>query len=191
MVARHEHGFKNENRIINKHGLKGAEGYTDKWDAIAPRASTGHGKHQKMYFNVPVQIKTIREGGSVDMGDVFRHSKTNEDFILHVDFYNKKDKSKIVESHILYIEVEKWKPLFKFEGYDFLRKCLNEITNAYSDDLKWKGMISEMKERWGDRPVKLAPKRDHKKQKRIQCTIPNRKFYNEIVPVFKKATYIK
>jgi len=185
MAARQKHGFDNEKKIIGANGLRSAKGYTNKWDAYADIAHVGNMK----YYDLPVQIKTIRKGGSVDMGDVFRHSKTDQDFILHVEFYDKKDKTKIMESHILYIDIGKWKTLFEFGDYNFLRECLGRITNKHSDDIRWKKMMFEMKSRWGDRPVKLAPKRDHKKQKRIQCTIPNSKFYNEIIPMFKKATY--
>jgi len=186
VTARQAHGFKNESKVIKDNNLIDVRGYTAKWDAKAPcvRASG------RLYYNVPDQIKTIRQGGSVDMGDVFRHAKTDENFILHVDFYDKKDKDNILESHILYVDIEKWKEFFKFDGYEFLRECLVDISNEYSDDARWKQMMSEMKTRWGTRPVHLAPKRDHKKQKRIQCTIPNAKFYNEILPMFAKAEYV-
>jgi len=185
VTARQQHGFDNEDRVIRDHGLVDVRGYTDKWDAYAPCVRVGN----KVYHNVPDQIKTIRRGGSVDMGDVFRHSQTKENFILHVDFYDKEDRTKIVESNILYVDIEKWNSIFRFEDYAFLKECLTKITNEYSDDLRWKGMMAEMHNRWGSRPVHLAPKRDHKKQKRIQCTIPNRKFYEEIVPMFSKAEY--
>ena len=100
MAARQKHGFDNEKKIIGANGLRSAKGYTNKWDAYADIAHVGNMK----YYDLPVQIKTIRKGGSVDMGDVFRHSKTDQDFILHVEFYDKKDKTKIMESHILYIQ---------------------------------------------------------------------------------------
>jgi len=112
VTARQAHGFKNESKVIKDNNLIDVRGYTAKWDAKAPcvRASG------RLYYNVPDQIKTIRQGGSVDMGDVFRHAKTDENFILHVDFYDKKDKDNILESHILYVDIEKWKEFFKFDG---------------------------------------------------------------------------
>mgnify|MGYP003137363895 FL=1 len=187
MAARQGHGFRNEQRIIEKYGLEDVSGYTDKWDAYAPVVVAG----DKKYFNVPVQIKTIREGGSIDMGDVFRHSKTSEDFILHVDFYDKGNKRKIVESHILYIDIKRWKPFFDFEDWGFLRECLDNITNDHSDDARWGEMRNMMHKLWGDhRPIKLAPKRDHKKQKRIQCTIRNNTFKDQIVRMFQGAVYV-
>ena len=91
MVARHEHGFKNENRIINKHGLRGAEGYTDKWDAIAPRASIGHGKHQKMYFT-----NRIRALAANMLQNVVRQETTR----IHVpspSFQNDKKKHRFLQ----------------------------------------------------------------------------------------------
>ena len=105
-------------------------GYTDKWDARVPCVRTDG----RLYYNMPDQIKTIRQGGSVDMGDVFRHAETDENFILHVEFYDKKDKTNILESHILYVDIEKWKEFFKFDGYEFLRECLVDISNEYTED---------------------------------------------------------
>jgi hypothetical protein len=188
MTARQAHGFKNELMVIDRYNLNKATSYTAKWDAIAPRIVVG----QRVIKDVPTSIKTIREGGSVDMGDIFRHAKNGNDFVLHVDFYRgPRSELNIVETYTIYIESGKWRSLFEFGHYDFLRGCLHEITNSYSDDLKWKSMMAEMNKLWRreERIVHLAPKRDHKKQKRIQCTIPNRKFRELLVPMFSKAKY--
>ena len=195
MAARQQHGFDNEKSVISSNDLVDVgeiEGYTSKWDARAPKANIL--ELNKIVENVPTQIKTIRYGGSVDMGDVFRHAENTENFILQVDFYTgpKKDLN-IVESHKVYVDADKWAELFEFEDYGFLKECLKEITNEYSDDSKWKGMMAEMHNRWGKdrRVIHLAPKRDHKKQKRIQCTIPNVKFYEKFLPLFNRVEYVK
>lgn len=195
MAARQEHGFSNEKRIIKEHNLidvSKTEGYTSKWDAIAPAALIL--SPQQRVTDVPTSIKTIRHGGSVDMGDVFRHAKNTEDFILQVDFYvGPKKELNIVESYKIYIDSQTWGLLFKFEHYDYLRQCLREITNDYSDDPKWRNMMEKMHDLWEKpkRIVHLAPKRDHKKQKRMQCTIPNEKFYNQLLPLFPEVEYAK
>ena len=82
--------------------------------------------------------------------------------------------------------------MFQFEHYGWLRECLSEITNRHSDDIKWKEMMADMNKRWDptNRIVHLAPKRDHKKQKRIQCTIPIKKFHDLLLPKFSKARYV-
>jgi hypothetical protein len=194
MSARQSHGFKNEKRIIKENNLidaEATEGYTSKWDAYAPRAVIVDSKI--VVKNVPTQIKTIKYGSSVDMGDVFRHANNKEDFILQVDFYiGPKNNLEIIESHKIYIDSKKWSKLFEFEHYDYLKKCLKEITNEYSDDDKWTGMIAEMHNRWKkeNRVIHLAPKRDHKRQKRIQCTIPNQKFYKMLLPLFSRIKYV-
>jgi len=195
MVARQAHGFSNEKRIIEEHNLidvSKTEGYTSKWDAIAPEALILG--TQRRVTDVPTSIKTICHGNSVDMGDVFRHAKNTEDFILQVDFYvgSKKDLD-IVESHKIYIDSQTWATLFKFDHYDYLRDCVRKITNHENDDPKWRNMMKKMHDLWEKpkRIVHLAPKRDHKKQKRVQCTIPNEKFYNQLLPLFPKVEYAK
>ena len=63
---------------------------------------------------------------------------------------------------------------------------LKGITNDYSDDIKWKKQITLFKEEWQLKtPNFIRPrfKRDHKKQKRIQCAINNKDFHNYVKQV--------
>ena len=62
-----------------------------------------------------------------------------------------------------------------------LKAFLANITNSSIDDEKWKKGISIYKKLWGKETpnlVRLRFKRDHKTQKRMQCAINNKIFYD-------------
>jgi len=58
---------------------------------------------------------------------------------------------------------------------------MSEISNDRSDDNKWKQFRLKWKEKYGDSIISLRFKRDHKKQKRIQCGITKTNFLNVIL----------
>ena len=64
---------------------------------------------------------------------------------------------------------------------------LHNITNDREDDEKWKEMIKTQKIRWQKETKNLIRprfKRDHKSQKRVQCAINNKDFYNYFIPTY-------
>ena len=68
------------------------------------------------------------------------------------------------------------------------KDLLNNITNDVSDDLKWKKEITVLRTEWKNKTTNLIRprfKRDHKKQKRIQCAINNKDFYNYFIKKYE------
>jgi hypothetical protein len=58
----------------------------------------------------------------------------------------------------------------------------NKVSNDRSYDSQWKKEMSYYKEQWGeDRIITPTFKRDHKKQRRIQCQIGYNTFMTELV----------
>jgi len=171
-MERQIHGFNYENKIIEKYGFTKSKSYTDKDDCY-------------MVDGIPIQIKCIRHNGSIDLGDYFRNKSKQKDFILIIGFW-KNNKSNIIEECHLYIDHEKWNSLFAFNFDDDLHDLLNEISNDRSDDVLWTKRCKEIKSKWNkvDRVVQLRFKRDHKKQKRIQCAINKKYFYSYFMREF-------
>ncbi len=166
MAERQEHAFKYEKRIILENNITKSEGYTDKWDAYE------EGK--------PVSVKNIKKNSSVDFGDFRRQTMLKEDFILYVGFWST-DKDNIVEEYKILIKYENWIKYFGDTSIvDDMMAEMKLISNDYLDDPKWK----QFRKKWGDlykkdnsNPmVALRFKRDHKKQKRIQCGISSKNF---------------
>lgn len=164
---RQKHGFLYEDQVIQRFSLVKEEEYTALWDA---RTQTG----------VPVSIKTKKLNSDIEMADMFRNAlERNQDFYLIVGFWNG-EKTNIVEEYILYIPAHDWKELFNVELLPAFSKFLKLISNKSSDDLKWTIGCDLLKEKWKNTTKNLIRprfKRDHKKQKRIQCAINNQDFY--------------
>ena len=177
-TERQSHGFIYEEKIIQKFNLKKEENYTASWDA-----RTGSG--------VPVSIKTEKINSDIELADLFRNAiERNEDFYLIVGFWNE-NKTNIVEEHILYIPYSDWKQLFNTELLPAFSKFLNMISNQAKDDLKWKIGCKLLKTKWQETTTNLIRprfKRDHKKQKRIQCAINNNDFYRYFLNKYEVNT---
>ena len=141
---------------------------------------------------MPWQIKCIKQGSSIELGDYFRNKKKDTDFILHIGFWKDK-KDNIIEEHTLLIDYKKWNNLFEFKYDDMLKSLLKNISNDKCDDNKWKRKCSEIKQLWNkmDRKIQLRFKRDHKKQKRIQCAINKKDFYDYFLRMFNNGEKTK
>lgn len=172
MAERQEHGFIYEEHFINENKLIKEKSYTAKFDA---RNSEG----------TPYQIKTIRLGSSIDLGDYFRNANIEEDFFLIISFWKEK-RQDIVEVHKLFIDCNEWKKLFSFEKESEMKDWIkNRVSNSYSYDEQWKEETKYFKEKFGKRKVALRFKRDHKTQRRIQCAINKTDFYSYFIPRFE------
>lgn len=163
--AKQQHGFEYEKKVIEKYNLKKTDSYVHKWDA---------------YFgNIPVSIKTKKIGTSVEMGDIFRNANNKEDFILIIGFWDN-FKDNIVEEKIFFINANFWKSQFNKDLIELLKYFFDGITNDYKDDEYFKEKAITYKNIWdkNNSIININFKRDHKNQKRIQCSIKNESIYN-------------
>jgi hypothetical protein len=188
MAERQSHGFKYEKLVCKskqwidikqyekKYGKLKESNYTAKCDAI------DESRPGKQYKGRPVQIKCIKLNRPVDMGDIFRNSKKDEDFTLVVGFWAGK-KTNIVKEIILDINHKKWNKLFKWDKYDELKDWIkNKVSNDRSYDTQWKNERIYYKELFGERIIIPTFKRSRStKQRRIQCQISYDNFMLEMV----------
>jgi hypothetical protein len=146
-----KHGFTYEERKINEYGLTKYKKYTAPFDAY----DDDHN----------YQIKTIKKGSSIDLGDYFRNAYKNEDFYLMIGFWED-DKNNIVEEYLLYIPANIWKENLSFHKKEELKYWItNIVSNDYSYDEKWKEERKYYTREWNkykDRKIQLRFKRDHK-----------------------------
>lgn len=182
---RQAHGFINEQRVVDLYDLTHLKkDYTHKWDA-----------YTKEDIPMPVSIKSKSQNGSVEMGDFFRNANVQENFYLHVTYWSpyvmaETPKSKlltpdkfITSEHALLIPGPAWSAMFPQSLHDDIRTLIRDASNDKSYDDIWKEKCAAVKEKWEETGsiIKLAPKRDHKSQKRMQCVIP----YTEFVSMCK------
>ena len=171
MAERQRHGFEYEYMKINENNLIKEENYTAKWDTF------------EIYNDVktPVSVKCIGFNSSIDFGDFKRQTEVDKDFILYVGFWKGK-KDNIVEEYKVLINKDFWNSYFGDKS--IIISMLDEmkgISNDYSDDNRWKEFRNRYKEMYGKSIISLRFKRDHKKQKRIQCGITKPNFINIIL----------
>lgn len=159
---RQKHGFQYELQTIEKYNLKKAESYTCPYDAY--------------YNDIPVQIKCIKHGSNIEMGDYLRNKSKNQDFILIIGFWSG-EKTNIVKEEILFIDHIMFKKCLQFDYDTQLISDMKPINNSRDNDLAWKLFCNKYKKLWPkNNLLRLRFKRDHKTQKRIQCAIPWRLF---------------
>jgi len=192
MAARQQHGFDYQNYVIKLLGLKPDKNYIGKNDAYC---------QEKDGIEYPVQIKFIKKGSAIDLGDYRRNKNKTKNFAFIVGFWEG-IKGNITEEHILYPPFEWWTGLFSADdNFDTdMYKFLGSISNNISDDIKWIAGRKKLTKRWNDYWIShsvefekkweeeypkrlIIPrfKRDHKTQKRIQCAIPNKMFYSHFL----------
>lgn len=168
-MERQEHGFKFEQLCREKYNLILSKDYTSRFDGILN--------------GLPVSIKCEKLGSDIELADYFRNSQITEDFYMIVGFWEG-SKDNIVEIHLLQINGYEFHKLFDLSFNARFHELLNNITNDYTDDTKWKTSITLLKKEWKmATPNLIRPrfKRDHKNQKRIQCAINNKDFYEYFI----------
>lgn len=173
---RQGHGFDFEDFVKEKFNiLPCPEGhYTYKWDGVL----NGY----------PVSIKTEKIGSDIEMASFIRNANNTDDFYLIVGFWSG-EKNNIVSIETLFIKGDEWHSLFDDTIVKECENFLNEITNDVSDDEKWANGREILKEKWQTQTSNLIRprfKRDHKTQKRMQCAINNKDFYNYFVKKYTK-----
>lgn len=96
------------------------------------------------------------------------------------------------EEYLLFIPHKEWNKLFDNSFESRFKNLLSSISNERKDDVRWKNEIAILKKEWQSHtPNLIRPrfKRDHKKQKRIQCAINNKDFYNYFIPKYEVKTF--
>lgn len=199
MSARQQHGFDIQREVIE--ALDGVQEhfYTASYDGLSTSDS-----------NEQIEIKSAKYGAPIELADYFRNRDKHllqnhsvSEFILAVNFYDNETKA-IIENNLFYIPLTWWSWHFRSpDGFDAsLSEFMRTITNSHDDDNRWTegrlkftevwdnywqtSLRQKFSEQWGfdipDRLIRLRFKRDHKKQKRVQCAIRNKDYYRYIVP---------
>jgi hypothetical protein len=177
MTERQVHGFEFQRQIIAQFGLMPGDNYTSQWDAD--------------YRGTPVSIKFIKVGDEIAMGDLFHNASVDRDFYLIVGFWRREgSRREITDTKCLRICGEDWVMLFTHEFDADIREFLKRITNARRDDGDWHIFTADMRQKWAEATPNLVRprfKRDHKKQKRVQCAISYPDFYEYFVPTYESS----
>lgn len=172
---RQRHGFEYECRKLDEFGLVKCKNYISEYDALMG--------------NICVQIKCIKYGCAIELGDYFRNKRKNQDFILIIGFW-KGTKSNIVEEAIYYIDHKEFVSNMKYDNDAQIVAEMSLITNLHEDDKRWKEFrVKYTKDyKCNNNCIDIRFKRDHKTQKRIQCAISWKNYNNWCVNTFTKLS---
>ena len=169
---RQAHGLLYEKFIISKYNWIPSKCYTSKFDAIT---KTG----------LPVQIKMIKRGSSIDMGDFRRNCNNKEDHLLVIGRWDKN--KRLISENIHHVKASVLKKYIQFDHTESMLKEMKNITNDREDDDTWKKFCNHYRRIYPKTNLfKLRFKRDHSKQKRIQCALNTsdyKKFSNLFPPI--------
>lgn len=169
MPARQQHGFDYEQDVANRYGvILDNNHYTAMWDG--------------MMNNIPVSIKTHKKGSGPELGSWHRQFTIDYDFYMIVGFWEG-DKSNIVEEYCLFIPGKEYHSYF-IDITEDVQNVFSSCSNDRKDDEKWQKMKNAVTKKWKTETpniISLNWKRDHKKQKRLQCSIRKSVFYDEFV----------
>lgn len=168
---RQKHGFVYEKDVISRYGLEDELNYIHEWDAY--------------YRGMPVMIKVAKNNSSIYFADIFRNAVKDKSFILIVGFWEGSH-GNIVGEYLLHINRSFWREQFDEGMMTLLTKAFEGITNSYEDDGKWAIRMQQLKGEWAKHNsiFTLNLKRDHKTQKRIQCSMTYDKFHSRLLPYY-------
>ena len=103
-----------------------------------------------------------------------------------VDCVIRQDINLSLVSYFIREHAELWKSQFDENIVNQFKNIFDGISNSKEDDQKWKSRMKDFKDLWNSQEtiIQVHPKRDHKKQKRVQCSVKKKK-WEEISNLFK------
>ena len=169
-TERQRHGFEYDKTMLSKFGLEKSRNYTSPYDALCG--------------DIGVQVKCIKYGCAIEMGDYIRNKNKKNDFLLMVGFWDG-EKENVVEEDIYHVDHQEFVSNLFYDRDLQMKSEMNLITNLHEDDDRWTDFRVRHSRRWKtfNNHIDIRFKRDHKSQKRIQCAI-SWKNYNKW---FKKS----
>lgn len=162
-ISLQTHMLPPEVKVCNDHNLVPVKkSRSRKWETYSPAPE-----------QAPVAIRHSLTGHDVEMGDFFLYDAVEGDFFLHQSFYYN-SKNNPVHQYLIRIPKDFWESQFPVLHNQEILAFLDEITNDPVDDVKWKQWCHDIKEKWKltGSIIRLAPKRDHRKVKRMDFVIP-------------------
>lgn len=175
-IAKQFHGFQYEQKVIERFNLQKAKNYTSPYDAQ-------HKSHN-------IQVKCMQHGSSVEFGDYLRNKQKTNNFILIVGFW-KHEKDNIIQEHIFDVNVSTLSSNLYYPHDADMFKEMSLITNMYEDDEKWKTFCQKHRLQWREyrNKMDLRFRRDHKKQKRIQCGVSWKNYHEWFMEEMKRYSH--
>ena len=187
MVEEQQHGFAFQKWVVElanylyeiKHGRPPEEkiGYTDEWDlpaSLNPNPADG-----------PISIKTAKWNSSIGFGDARRQFQISRRFTLVVGFWERSGLRKQVVKIVPVVVTEKvWPSLWRsiqFSHLAELDKQIKDRNNHYKITRQLARAIVNAPP-FTEAVFRANPKIDSKDQRRLQCSLTQRNFFEHLAP---------
>lgn len=182
MAEVQRHGFDFENWVKQTFFAEYNASYTQKWDV--PGEANYLAKIPKEFHRLPVSIKTCKFGSPIGFGDALRQYNNDENFLLVVGFWNQDGSYKnFVAVEGVKVSAIDWKNLFlplSVTDLVLLDSIIKNIGLHYSEVRRAaKGLKNS--DKFKQTKIILNPKIDSKTQRRLQCSLPFRIFWQDFV----------
>jgi hypothetical protein len=188
MTQVQSHGFAFEQWVKQTFFGISKSVYTQKWD-VEKEHNSGDKIPQELR-GIPVSIKTAKYGSPIGLGDAIRQFHIEEDFLFIVGFWIQKEKMEkvIVAAEGVKVSRSEWRNLWSPITLEKLKE-LDSIIKDYQKDYKevrYQAKEMKKKEPYCLTQIVLNPKIDSKSQRRLQCSLPFKVFWQSIA---KKQAY--
>jgi hypothetical protein len=178
MVEVQRHGFDFQQWVIKGFFAPFQEGYTSKWDV--PREFNSSPAIPLAMRGLPVSIKACKNRSPVGFGDALRQFALDEDFLLIVGFWEQAGPCKnFIASEAVRVTVAQWRSLFAPITADALHELDGIIKDRNLHYTKARELARKCKSQspFSDARMVVNPKIDHKGQRRLQCSLPFKVFW--------------
>lgn len=172
--ARQKHGYVYESHLVDRLGLVPTAHATNAWDAFSRSG-------------VPVSIKTKKIGGAVELGSWKLRASNSADFYFLVGFWGDASKQ-VVDERFMKIPGEFWQHQFPEFYHQKIDELFQGVSNHPDYDAEWDARRKAFQEEYlmyrrkSGSIIRMNPKRDHKTQLRMQCSID----YNTVMSLYNK-----
>ncbi len=174
------HGFDFENWIKKTFFADFTVSYSNKWDV--PAEFNQLEIVPKEFRNLPVSIKTCKNGCPIGFGDALRQFKVEEDFLLIVGFWEQSGANKnFVAVEAVKVTAQSWRNLFQPLTEAEIRLLDSTIKNKETHYTEVRKTAKAIKQSFAPTRIILNPKIDSKMQRRLQCSLPFNIFWNDFV----------
>lgn len=183
MVEVQRHGFTFENWVCDTlfDGHRGR--YGDEWDV--PVEANRSERVPAAWRNMPVSIKAAKFGSPIGLGDVRRQRQIDVPFLMIVGFWRQRTSTEkwIEEIGVAAFPSAAWAALWgelsltQLQALDVVVKDLSQhYREARRHARAWKKATVQL----ATAVLVINPKIDSKSQRRIQCSLPFRSFWQAV-----------
>jgi hypothetical protein len=151
--------------------------YTQKWDI--PK------EVNKLHGGLPCNMKAIKYGAPVDMGDALRQFRVNEPFILLVAFWRQEgDKKRIVNIIAPTVTPGMYRKLWEPITLESLKQLDAVVKDRKLDCKAARAAAQKIKSAppFTRAIITVNPKIDEKSQRRLQCSLSFKNLFKHLAP---------